>query len=123
MFRCLVTLVLFLSVSVPVQGDGGSGFTATTATRPASVRDDPRVQSWGRAMVWGVVLVLVFIVGTWAIIVFTRRYLQFLNRESSEPTAVDDVWSMHRLPPETDLEATDDSETGGSNPPHDPGKQ
>ncbi|MFQ5502440.1 MAG: hypothetical protein ACE5EQ_09095 [Phycisphaerae bacterium] len=118
-FRRLATLILFLSVSVPVPGDISTP-AAVSATQPTAIRDDPRVQSWGRAMVWGGVLVLVFIVGTWAIIVFTRRYLQFLNRESSEPTPVVDVWSMHRLPPETDLESTDDDKPGESHPPADP---
>ncbi len=59
-----------------------------------------------RAMpLWLVVtllLVLAFLFGSSAIFRASRRYHQTLDRRRAPPTASDDVWSMHKLPDESD---------------------
>jgi hypothetical protein len=49
---------------------------------------------------WGTVLILVLVVAAITIVVFSRRYRAYLTRGDHKPTPAEDVWSMHRLPPD-----------------------
>jgi len=63
-------------------------------------------QQLGRMLLWTAVIVMVFLVGTFAIHRFSRRYRAYLVRTPQRPTASDDVWKQHRLP-----ESWDESES------------
>lgn len=117
-----LVFLVFLSVVAPTSA-GVPTTTAVPAIQPASIQDDPRIRAWGRVMLWGIVLVLIFLVGMTAIIIFSRRYMDYLNRTPHEPTSTDDVWSMHRLPSGIDSDESTNGMTGGdfggSDPPPD----
>ena len=79
---------------------------ARAAPPSARQKTDPRVARWVRALFWSVVLLVVLIFAAIAIVVFSRRYRRYLLRGRQAPTPSDDLWTMHRLPPEalSDLE-------------------
>ncbi|GJQ25848.1 MAG: hypothetical protein HBSAPP02_08800 [Phycisphaerae bacterium] len=90
-------------------GAGGATTAAATRNEPSAatqtsdaeaLRRDPRVWRLNQIVLWSVVLLLVFCVGAAAVVHFSRRYRTYLLRERSQPTPDDDVWAMHRLPPE-----------------------
>jgi hypothetical protein len=65
----------------------------------------PAADELGRAIqlaVWSLVLLLVFLVGSYALIRFSRRFGNYLFRKKSPPTKTEDVWKMHRLPDSTE---------------------
>jgi len=55
-------------------------------------------------LLWAGVILLTFLVASFAIHRFSKRYRAMLLRKPAPPTASDDVWKMHRLP-----ESPDDS--------------
>ncbi len=55
-------------------------------------------------LLWAGVIILTFLVASFAIHRFSRRYRAMLLRKPAPPTASEDVWKMHRLP-----ESSDDS--------------
>lgn len=55
-------------------------------------------------LLWSGIILLTFLVASFAIHRFSRRYRAMLLRKPSPPTASEDVWKMHRLP-----ETPDDS--------------
>jgi len=59
-------------------------------------------------------LVLMFGVASLAFLRFSRRFRRWLLRRPTPPTPADDVWAMHRLPPELD------PMNHGSRPPRGP---
>lgn len=52
----------------------------------------------GSMLVWTVIILMVFLVASYAIHRFSRRFRAYLLRKPVQPTACDDVWKMHRLP-------------------------
>ena len=90
---------------ITVLADAASMPTTTSApTSRPSLRDDPRAIRWRRTIFWSAIVIFIGLVGSVAIVRFSRRYAAYLKDGPPAPTASDDVWSMHRLPPE----ATDD---------------
>ncbi len=89
--------------------DGGVTSPAVT-TRPTLLIDDAQARNWWRSFVWAMVLVLVFVFGSMAIIVFSRRFRAYLTGSPQKPTSCDDVWRMHKLPPDA---GNDDDPPGG----------
>ncbi|MGB2987914.1 MAG: hypothetical protein WBE26_18755 [Phycisphaerae bacterium] len=45
-------------------------------------------------------LVLVFLLGSYVLVRATRRYRQSVNRRRAAPSPIEDVWAMHKLPGE-----------------------
>ncbi|MFH1418849.1 MAG: hypothetical protein ABII12_11270 [Planctomycetota bacterium] len=84
--------------------------SSSATTRPVRLIDDTRVSNWWRSFVWAMVLVLVFVFGSLAIMVFSRRFRVYLTGRPREHTPCDDVWQMHKLPPAPPPEAGDDDE-------------
>ncbi len=68
------------------------------STMPASQQ---RTMAATLMLVYGTLLLLVFVVAALALVAVSRRYRQRLARQKASPTPVDDVWSQHRLPEET----------------------
>ncbi len=89
--------------------------TSTATTRPVRMIDDLQVRNWWRSFIWAIVLVFVFVFGSLAIIVFSRRFRAFLTGRPQKPTSCDDVWRMHKLPPD----ANDDEPPPGTIDPND----
>lgn len=82
-----------------------------TTSKPARMRDDIRLQRWWFTMGWGLVLIVVFLAGAGAIVVFSRRFRDYLKPNASSPTPNEDVWAMHVDPP-TDEDAFGEFEIG-----------
>ncbi len=105
------------------QGDSAETSNSTTAqepttsgpaaTQPARLADDPRLLRWWHTMFWTLIILVVFVSGAIAIIVFSRRYRQYLSQTTRhEKTEFVDVWKMHKVPEDVDIEP--DEEEGGS---------
>lgn len=71
---------------------------------PPSVVTDriPTAQIIQKVLFLLLTLVLAFCVASLAFLRFSRRFRQWLFHKPAPPTPADDVWSMHRLPPELD---------------------
>ena len=50
----------------------------------------------------GLLLVLVFLFGTFAVIRAARRYREVVARRRAGPTSAEDVWAMHKIPRDLD---------------------
>lgn len=75
------------------------------ATQPARMADDPRLKRLGHTVLWSVVLLLVFISAAIVIIVFSRRYRQYLSQSTRhDKTEYVDVWKLHKVPENLDIE-------------------
>ena len=59
------------------------------------------------ALLYGTVLLVVIVFGFWALSRMIRRHRERLRQKPTEPTTVEDVWSMHRLPDEDNLVESD----------------
>lgn len=59
----------------------------------------PRTQRWWFTMGWGLLILVTFFTGATAIIIFSRRFRDFLRSESATPTPSEDLWAMHKPPP------------------------
>jgi len=71
------------------------------ATRPKLPPEKKaRARALATALVYGFLLLLTFLILWLAIMRFTRRYRAYLAQSKSKPTPVEDVWLMHKLPPE-----------------------
>jgi hypothetical protein len=57
-----------------------------------------QLMKWREMLLWGVVILIVLVVGVGALVRFSRGYKTFLVRGGAKPTPSEDVWSMHRLP-------------------------
>jgi len=55
-------------------------------------------RSSSAVLLLGFVLVLVFLVGSYAIVRGSRRFREAFLRPKLRPTSADDVWAMHKLP-------------------------
>ncbi len=73
-----------------------------SAGSPSSA-PSPDVERAARAspamLVGALLLVLVFLVGSYAIVRGSRRFREALLPSRPTPTASDDVWTMHKTPP------------------------
>lgn len=90
---------------------------ADAVTKPpaASLEDDPRMAHWRLVFFWSLVILLIFLVAALVIVRFSERYKAYLLRKRRPPTPSDDVWKMHKLPREMDIDLPhDDSEDRGN---------
>ncbi len=65
-------------------------------------RREAAVRLGGPTLLAGFLLILLFLGGSFVIVRATRRYLAATLRRRGTPTVSDDVWSMHKLPNESD---------------------
>lgn len=82
---------------------------AAPASRPASMKDDPRAVKWRSIALLALVLIGILVVAALVIVRFSRRFRGFLLRKPGPPTANEDVWAMHRLPPDEDAPLAEDA--------------
>ena len=72
---------------------------ASVASESNDIKDDPRIKRWRITLLYGAILLIVFITAATAIIVFSRRWRQWIRGgRKAGPTNADDVWAMHHLP-------------------------
>jgi len=75
---------------------------------PAGSNDSATALAQARYILWGllllVVVVLGFIVAALAMVRWSRQFRANLLRRRRPATPYDDIWSMHRLPDETDAQ-------------------
>jgi len=64
-----------------------------------------------------ILLVLLFCVSVVAFLRWSRHFRKLILHKPAPPTPAEDVWQMHRLPPEADVEDGDDLPQGGLEPP------
>jgi len=83
------------------------------ATSRPSLRNDPRAIRWRKTIFWSAILIFILIVASIAIVRFSRRYAAYLRDKPAAPTASDDVWAMHRLPPDPATDTTSDEPEEG----------
>jgi len=71
---------------------------APTAEKPAQQRPSASLLN-GLAMglFWLSATILAFLVATWALLRWSRRFRMLLVRRPDPPTPTPDVWGMHRL--------------------------
>ena len=70
-----------------------------TESNATDIEDDPRVKRWRLTLMYGALLLLIFITAAVAIIVFSRRWRQWIRGgRKTGPTDATDVWAMHREP-------------------------
>ncbi|MFO0973608.1 MAG: hypothetical protein U1A27_09240 [Phycisphaerae bacterium] len=71
---------------------------ATAATRSPVSQPSHPARALATMLVWLMVILVVFLFSLWGIARFSRGFRDYLLREPADPTAADDVWTMHKLP-------------------------
>ena len=61
----------------------------------------------------GMLLVLIFLVASFVMVRAGRRYRSASARKRASPTAMEDVWAMHKLPPDFDESTPDEDRNDG----------
>lgn len=79
-----------------IAAQGGSGHKPN---------DQDRAMAATLTLVYGSVLLLVFVLAAVALVMASRRYRKYLGATRPAPTASDDVWSRHQVPEGADIEA------------------
>lgn len=89
--------------SRPTLSDGAGTGTATTAptTQPPRLRDDVRYRRLWSTTFWSGAILVVFLVASITIVIFSRRFRQYLSGKKGAPTPIEDVWAMHKAPENT----------------------
>ncbi|HVP11770.1 MAG TPA: hypothetical protein VMV94_11355 [Phycisphaerae bacterium] len=98
------------SAPVVTEGQAAEGQPSSVTSRPAKLMQDRRVKRWMKAFAWSTVLLLIFAFGAIALVVFSRRFKDYLIRPARKPTEYVDVWQMHKLPPDMDGSKAGDQE-------------
>lgn len=83
--------------------------TAIQAAQPTSMPSSAVAPQTIRYVLFLIVVLAgIFLVSSFAFLRWSRRYRSHIFREPSQPTAAEDAWAMHQLPP--DEESDNDSE-------------
>lgn len=86
----------------------GASFTQVDSadSNSGDIKNDPRVRRWRLSLMYGALLLVIFITAAAAIIVFSRRWRQWVRGgRKTGPTDAADVWAMHQTPDDnTDIE-------------------
>lgn len=81
---------------------------------PASVAQSISPVGYMKVVLLIVGLFMVFVLGGFILIRGSRRYRERLLRRPPPPTPSNDIWKMHRLPDDMDLETDDPPADAGS---------
>ena len=79
---------------------------SSPTTLPAEVVGTTRVAR--DVLFVALVLLIVFVVSTFAFLRWSRHFRRWMLRKPHSPTPASDVWSMHRVPDEADADPDDD---------------
>ncbi len=89
-------------MTTPAAACGVCNLLAAAQSRPSG--EPVTGEQLGRMLLWASIILLTFLVASFAIHRFSKGYRAMLLRKPAPPTASEDVWKMHRLP-----ESQDDS--------------
>ncbi len=64
-------------------------------------------------LVYLLIMVVVFMFGSYALMRASRRFRSSLSRRKADPTEAADVWAMHKVPEELELEDEPGEPRGG----------
>jgi len=84
--------------STVVSADLDDELGAAPRRRGRGPEPDKLAQALPAFLAVGVVLVLVFLFGAFAITRFSRRYREVLGHKRAPPSDASDVWARHRVP-------------------------
>lgn len=118
---CVCVLSLYLPLSATAIAQSAPPPSATVATsqplRKGTVQSPPRpgITRWWQSIGLGILLLVILATSVCAILVFSRRFKEYLKSESREPTPSDDVWPMHKLTNREDSDhAADENDSNDS---------
>ena len=90
----------------------GAAWLARQPSPPAEPSDGD-AKALATVLVYLLIMVVVFMLGSYAIMRASRRFRGSLSRTRAEPTDAGDVWAMHKVPEELELEDESDEPRGG----------
>lgn len=91
----------------------GAAWLAQEPAPPAESSGED-AKTLATVLVYLLILVVVFMFGSYAIMRASRRFRGALSRRKADPTEAGDVWAMHKVPENLELEDEPD-ESGGGN--------
>ena len=100
------------AVVMNLAGELHAQTTGPTTGPAAALAHDPRMAMWRLLFFWGVILLLVFLVGAGVIIRFSKRFRTLILSDPSPPTSNEDVWAMHRFPEKFEFDDPDEPRAG-----------
>lgn len=98
-----VALLLWAWGNWIYRSSNGLNEGSVAAEHPAGARSPAALQALQASpfvLMVGLFLVIVFLVGSYAIVRGSRRLREAILYEKPKPTASDDVWAMHKTPTE-----------------------
>lgn len=104
--RCLCFVIAVAGGESVASGSGGAGTVPSEAARTKVAA------AIAIAVLAGALVLLVFLVASYALIRSARRFRQAAGRDRPSPTLSDDVWAQHKLPEDWDTEDDDDRDDG-----------
>ena len=106
-----LTLMILFLMTYDGQQPGAAGVPQSAVPEPAQTSDlDPHtlVRFLGFELIVGFLLFALFLVGSLLMIRTMRRLRRIFLRSPPTPTQSEDVWMMHKLPPDTlDVDPTE----------------
>lgn len=98
----LVVRVMYRASEVPIESVAHEAEVDPDAPPPdlPPTREEGRLFARAAAplLVVGLLLVIVFLVGTYVLVRSSRRFLESTRRERAAPSNTDDVWATHKVP-------------------------
>jgi len=79
------------------------------------------IARWGQTLVWGLIILLIGLVGAVLIVLISRRIRSYMFPSPRKPTKYVDAWKLYRLPSEpglgdADMAPDEDFGDGGPEP-------
>jgi len=105
--------VMYRGSAVPIESlsieDGAPAETLTVSDQRRKEAGRLLAKSATPLLAVGLLLVLVFLAGTYVLVRSSRRFLDRTRKERPAPTPVPDIWSMHKAPefPEDEGDGSD----------------
>lgn len=98
----MVVRVMYGASNVPIDSvsplDGDPPESRTVSDERRKEKGRLLARSATPLLLVGLLLVLVFLAGTYVLVRSSRRFLERTRRERAPPTPVPDIWSMHKAP-------------------------
>lgn len=90
----------------------GAAWLAQEPAPPAEPSGED-AKTLATVLVYLLILVVVFMFGSYAIMRASRRFRGSLSRRKADPTEAADVWAMHKVPEDLELEEEPGEPGGG----------
>ncbi len=97
-----VVRVMYRASEVPVESVAVADDDQRDAPAPGERKRPEAGRLFAKAatplLAIGLLLILVFLLGTYVLVRSSRRFLDSTRRERAAPTPTPDIWSMHKAP-------------------------